>query len=616
MKKVILFIKENKALTLILFIATVLRFYKINFQSLWMDEIYTMNITTPENSFGTIITEVNSREGFPYLYFLLLKILHTVFGYNPIVTRGLSALLGVLSVYAISKLGEKIYSKNAGLFAALILTFSEYAIYISQDARPYTFYVLGVILSFYGLVSFLKEPNKRNAIKYGLLSGLLLNINFFGLFNLFAQFIIVVFYLVLSDKNKRIDLIKKCLIAGGITIVLFLPSVYKLTTLFGVVALWIPAPTNDSLTILLKEFLGNSESTIFFFTPVLMYFLLTIFKKDNNQINSEEIVKDKEIFSFVILFAWVFIFVLAILLNSYLNASLLIPRYFTSILPAIALIIGIGISMIKAPIVRTTFYFGLITLMTFNLFVVRGHYKGANKTQFREAAQLIIDKNNKKEPVYTSLKYWFDYYLKKDFNVIEKPNLETILNEMMANPAEIKAFWYADAHGRPFQLSENAQQFLNSNFYIDESFDGFDAWSKHFILLKDAKKEVDISKFLPAQTYNGDQFAFSVEAFENTDKMITASGWAYFDGHDATDSEITVILIKDNKSIALPTQKVSRPDVTSYFKSQFDLSNSGFKTSLNTSNLEKGTYQVAVHIINKKTKKEGLNLSDKVFENK
>lgn len=135
------------------------------------------------------------------MYFLLLKILHTIFGYNPIII-GLSALLGVLSVYAISKLGEKIYSKKAGL-AALINTFSEYAIYISQDARPYTFYVLGVILSFYGLVSFLKEPNKRNAIKYGLLSGLLLNINFFGLFNLFAQFIIVVFYLVLSDKNKK-----------------------------------------------------------------------------------------------------------------------------------------------------------------------------------------------------------------------------------------------------------------------------------------------------------------------------------------------------------------------------------------------------------------------------
>lgn len=615
MQKIINFIKENKALTLILFVATVLRFYKINFQSLWMDEIYTMNITNPENTFSTIITEVNNREGFPYLYFLLLKVLHTIFGYSPIITRGLSALFGVLSVFAINKLGEKIHSKKAGLFAALILTFSEYAIYISQDARPYTFYVLGVILSFYGLVVFLKQPNKNNAIKYGLLSGLLLNINFFGLFNLLAQFIIVVFYLMMYDKNKRVDFLKKCLIIAGITIVLFLPSIYKLTTLFGVVAPWIPAPTNESLTILLKEFLGNSESTIFFFTPVLMYFLITIFKKENNQINVEEITKDKDIFSFTILFAWVFIFVLAILLNSYLNASLLIPRYFTSILPAIALIIGIGISMIKSSVVRNTFSIGLITLMIFNLFVVRGHYKGANKTQFREASQLIIDKNQNKEPVYTSLKYWFDYYLKPNFNVIEKPNLETILNEMMANPAQIQPFWYTDAHGRPFQLSENAQQFLNSNFYVDQSFDGFDAWTKHFILLKDAKKEVDISKFLPVQTYNGNQFAFSVEVFENKNKMITASGWAYFDAQDATDSEITLILIKDSKSIALPTQKTPRPDVTSYFKSDYDLSNSGFKTSFNISDLEKGTYKVAVHIINKKTKKEGLNLSDKIFEN-
>lgn len=615
MNKVLNFIKENKFLVIILLVASILRFYKINLQSLWMDEIYTMNITNPENTFGTIVTEVNNREGFPYLYFLLVKIAHTIFGYSPIVTRGLSALFGVLSIYAISKLGEKLYNKKAGLFAALILAFSEYAISLSQEARPYSFYVLSVIASFYGLVTFLKEPNKKNAIRYGLLAGLLLNINFFGLFNLFTQFILVVIYLILTEKSKRVDLIKKCLLIATTTVVMFLPNVYKLSTLFGVVAAWIPAPNNESLTILLKEFLGNSESTIFFFTPILMYFLITIFKKESNQITTEEITKDKEIFSFTILFAWVFIFVFVILLNSYLNASLLIPRYFTSILPAIALIIGIGIAMIKSSVIRTIFSFGLITLMIFNLFVVRGHYRGTSKTQFREASQLIIDKNKTKEPVYTSLKYWYDYYLKDNFNLIEKPNLETVINEMIANPATIKPFWYTDAHGRPFTLSENAQQFVNSNFYVDESFDGFDAWTKHFILLKDAKKEIDISKFLPVQTYNGDQFGFSIESFENTNGMITASGWAYFDGQDAKDSEITVILIKDNKSTSLPTQKVSRPDVTSYFKSQHDLSNSGFKISINTKDLEKGTYKVAVYIINKKTNKEGLNLSDKFFEN-
>ena len=615
MQKIINFIKENKVLTILLLIATFLRFYKINLQSLWMDEIYTMNITNPENSFGTIVTEVNNREGFPYLYFLLVKIAHTLFGYSPIVSRGLSALFGLLSVYAINKLGEKLYNKKAGLFAALILAFSEYAILISQEARPYSFYVLGVIASFYGLITFLKQPNKNNAIKYGLLAGLLLNINFFGLFNLFAQFILIVIYFIITEKNRKVDFFKKCLLIAVITIILFLPNIYKLSTLFGVVAAWIPAPTNESLTILLKEFLGNSESTIFFFTPILMYFLITIFKKKSNQITTEEIIKSREIFSFTILFAWVFIFVFVILLNSYLNAPLLIPRYFTSILPAIALIIGIGISMIQSSIIRTIFSFGLISLMIFNLVVVRGHYKGTSKTQFREASQIIIDKNKTKEPVYTSLKYWFDYYLKDNFNLIEKPNLETVINEMIANPALVKPFWYTDAHGRPFTLSDNAQQFVNSNFYVDESFDGFDAWTKHFILLKDAKKDVDISKFLPFQNYNGDQFGFSIESFENSNGMITASGWAYFEGLDAKDSEITVILINDSKSKSLPTQKVSRPDVTSYFKSQHDLSNSGFKISVNTKDLEKGTYKVAVYIINKKANKEGLNLSDKFFEN-
>ena len=67
-----------------------------------------MNITNPENSFGTIVTEVNNREGFPYLYFLLVKIAHTIFGYSPIVSRGLSALFGLLSVYIV-EFGEFLY---------------------------------------------------------------------------------------------------------------------------------------------------------------------------------------------------------------------------------------------------------------------------------------------------------------------------------------------------------------------------------------------------------------------------------------------------------------------------------------------------------------------------
>jgi hypothetical protein len=197
------------------------------------------------------------------------------------------------------------------------------------------------------------------------------------------------------------------------------------------------------------------------------------------------------------------------------------------------------------------------------------------------------------------------------FNVTEKPNVETVINEMMANPQSIKPFWYTDAHGRPYQLSEKAQNFVNSNFYIDENFDGLDAWTKHFILLKDVKLDVDLSRFGALKQYNGSPFQYSLEVFENTGELLNASGWAYFDGQDAKNSKIELVLIKDGKARIIPSQKVNRSDVTTYFKSSFDLSNSGFKATFNLKDLPAGTYKLGVLIEDKSTNKSGLNLTDK-----
>lgn len=615
MDKVLNFIKENKFLVVILLVATILRFYKINLQSLWMDEIYTMNVSNPANSYGTIITEVNNREGFPYFYFLLLKTLYTVFGYSPIVSRGLSAVLGVLSVYIIARLGEKMFSKQAGIFAALILAFSEYAIYISQDARPYTFYLFCILLTYYYLIKYLKDVSKTNAIKYGLSLGLLLNVNFFAAINVVSQGFLLVLFCFILDAEKRKTFIKYTLLTIIITFILFTPNIYKLVLLSRIESFWIPAPTTETISLILKEFLGNSEITLFLFLSIFIFFMITIFNTNKLE-KTKDIFNDKKTFSFLILASWTFLYFIVIFLKSYTQTSLFLARYLTSLFPAIILIFGIGLAMIKNNAIKTTFASILVIFIFFNHTIVRGYYRGPNKTQFREASQLIIDKNKNNETVYTSLKYWFDYYLNNNnvkFNVVEKPNLETIINEMIANPSTTKPFWYTDAHGRPFQLSENAQQFVNSNFYIDENFDGFDAWTKHFILLKDVKKDVDVSKFGKLKDFNGTPFKFNLEVFENTNYVLTASGWAYFDEQDATESKIDLVLIKDGVAIKIPSQKVNRPDVTSYFKSSFNLSNSGFTASFNLKDLPSGNYRLGILIVDKTTNKSGLNLTDKTI---
>ncbi len=609
MKKLLQFIKENKALTTILCIATILRFYKINFQSLWLDEIYTMNITNPENSFGSIITEVNNREGFPYLYFLFLKVLHTVFGYSPIVTRGFSALLGVLSIYAINKLGEKIYNKEAGLFAALLLAFSEYAIYISQDARPYTLYLFFIIVSYIGLIDFIKNPSKQNAIKYGLYVGLLLNSSFFGPINVFAQIMTIAIVSFNRTLSEIIEVIKKLIISGSIALLFFIPNIYKLTTIMGFKSNWIPAPTNESLSLILKEFLGNSEITLFLFSVVFIYFMISFFSGKEEYSNTEKLT-NKE-FPFILILTWIAVFIIVVFLKSYLDTSLYISRYFTSIIPAIFLIFGIAIANIKSNSIKNTFLVSICIFMFLNLTVVKGHYRWFFKTQFRDASQLIIDNNKNNEPVFTSLKYWFDYYLKDKFNTVEKPDLETVINEMMLDSTKIKPFWYTDAHGKPFRLSDKAQQFVDSKFYIDESFDGLDAWTRHFILEKDAVSKFDIKTYQPLKNQNGDLTKVWIEAFENDESSYNISGWGILENIDSKNNKISIVLINNLDSKVIKCQQFSRPDITKAENKNIDYNNSGFISNIQIEKLEIGNYKIGILIENKKDGKKGMFLTDK-----
>jgi hypothetical protein len=246
-----------------------------------------------------------------------------------------------------------------------------------------------------------------------------------------------------------------------------------------------------------------------------------------------------------------------------------------------------------------------------NTFIVKKYYYLPSKTQFREAANFVLDNNKNSEQVFTSLNYFYNFYLQEKVNSIEKPNLEIVINEMVVDPSKIKPFWYLDAHGRPFVLSETAQKFVNENFYIENNFDGFDAWAKHFILLKDAPNTIDLSSFKDIKQNNGDSFNFSLEIFEYTGNILKSSGWAYFPNQDAKNTSIDLVLIKDGKSTLIQKQLINRPDVTSYFKSEYNIDNSGFSCVFDTSKLEPGQYQIAVHLLNKETKKKGLILTDK-----
>lgn len=143
--------------------------------------------------------------------------------------------------------------------------------------------------------------------------------------------------------------------------------------------------------------------------------------------------------------------------------------------------------------------------------------------------------------------------------------------------------------------------------------------SKEKYLEKNSKQEASeinqiISRIKPNETFKGQGFMSNIETIGNSNNLIKVSGWAYFSDQSPNKTRIIILLLKDGITTRLNVQKIVRTDVTTYFKLSYNVDNCGFDATINSSDLKKGTYQVAIYLKNEETNKEGLLITDKKID--
>lgn len=135
---------------LVFIIGLVLRLISLN-QSLWIDEATTMNVAR-NFSFTDIITKFAPGDFHPPLYYIFMKLWVSVFGTSEIAGRVPSVIFGVATIYVIYLIGKKIFNREVGFTAALLLSTSGLHIYYSQEARMYSLTALLVSLAVFSFV--------------------------------------------------------------------------------------------------------------------------------------------------------------------------------------------------------------------------------------------------------------------------------------------------------------------------------------------------------------------------------------------------------------------------------------------------------------------------------
>jgi len=422
-------------------LAAFLRFYKLDFQSLWTDELYSLSLIN--KSLRSIIRICLNSDPNPPLYYIFLWMWTKVFGGGAYACRALSALFGILGVISIYMLGKKLFSKATGIIALAILSVNIYHIYYSQEARSYAMAFLLSILSFLFFIRLHQDPDLKSCLLYTSFTALLIYTHYFGLFILISQFCYILF--TLSRDKQTLLLIRYYSLSGIFLFVLYIPWIPAVLRLNKLQTFWTAKPKTDFFIQYFKEYLGSEPFLIVLFSALLIIYLISNGSK-------YPFIQDK-----ILLMSWLSITLFLPYLLSFYHPAPLVQRYAIVILPAIMLMASRALAFVKERQFRA-FLIGAIVIMSLmNIFFTRGnYYQKIQKEQWRETTQYIIARDpHKFYPTYAYPAYCsrgFYYYFDSIFG--QKRDIQSLhsngvpIEEIYQNIKSGKAsgVWILEAH--------------------------------------------------------------------------------------------------------------------------------------------------------------------------
>jgi 4-amino-4-deoxy-L-arabinose transferase-like glycosyltransferase len=492
--KVVNWIRQNKILLLVVFVGSILRFYKLDFQSPWIDEIFTLHNTGSEKSFKEIYIFLKENDPHPPLYYFTIHFFNLFLDNSSFITRFISAVFGIAGIFSVYYLAKELLNKQVALISVALLVVNYFHIYYSQEARMYTMLFFTTTMSFLYLIKFIKSPSIKSALLHSLFASLMINTHFFALFALFSQYLILLFFVIKPYKETQKRFLLFCLLSGITTLIVFIPSLFVFLKTSEMKSIWIPIPERDVYTVMFKEFFGYTETAIFVaMIGILLFFVKLSQRKQIQKTNINPEI-EKQTFSFFILFTWILISLLVPLLISFINLPMIVSRYFINIVPAIIIMVAAGLYYFKNTLISG---FLIILFMVFSvsdIIWIKKYYQTPAKSQFREVTSQILNENTNKDKVVTYWSWLLPYFF-KDTGIAIRPNSleEYVLALKNGSVSDEESFWYLDGQFRPFNLSQEDQNYLSENFILKQKIEKLDSWA-YFYQSKNRKVAVSNSE--------------------------------------------------------------------------------------------------------------------------
>jgi mannosyltransferase len=479
--------KTNFLLFLILTFSLAMRLWKIDFQSLWLDELHTMNESDPDIRWKDMLFYLKCCDQHPPLYFVLSRISFELFGHTALSARLIAVVAGTTSVWAMFLLGKEILNKNLGLIAAALTAVNYYNLYYSQEARGYILAFLFAALSFLFFIRLLKNKTIKNSILYAVFTLLLLFSHYYSLFVLASQIVLIILFFFLTETTKKKAFLLYFLLSGLIIAIGYFPWLPYLQAMANIRSFWIQSIADTPLSDFFFEYFGRASLLKHLLIILLLGYLLKVFYS-GKKLGSDP-VSNPLWFSFIIFSGWILVTCLIPYIRSLLVVPMLLPRYTIVVLPAILVILAYGIELINFKRVKTIILTIYIIFSLISIVISRKYYTAVSKSQFREMTHFVVANNSENYPIINEVVSWQHQYYFKAFNF--KPNMldgpkSIVVDSILAGKSskyKVNGFWIVGAHGdKPFAREQKKP--LDTAFVMALEKKFFDAWAQLYIRKK------------------------------------------------------------------------------------------------------------------------------------
>ncbi len=184
-------IKERRYVMLVFIlmcIGIIFRFYHLGYNSLWLDEAFTLfTANHPLSGIWDIASNTTITPNAlqfdpnnPPLFYVIEHFM-LVFGQGEFVVRFIPALLGVLTIPVFYCIGKEFADDDVGIIMAALLTISPFHVYYSQEARAYTLMLFVFSLALFFFLFSLRTNRKYSWVLFGFFSGLTLWTHYYTL---------------------------------------------------------------------------------------------------------------------------------------------------------------------------------------------------------------------------------------------------------------------------------------------------------------------------------------------------------------------------------------------------------------------------------------------------